>query len=180
MRTMSTGVGSDAGMRQGAAGVHPVLRGGGRRIPPHLRSPRGAELLGRADSLLSEALCVEDARPDERFRLAYIAAARGAAAVLAVSAPVRPRRGASRSVWVQLAAVDAGWRAWAGHFEQYSTTRQAVEAGVTSRVDRALAQDAVSAVREFLDAVEAHLDCGGALEGGGAQGAAGHPLSRAS
>lgn len=180
MRTTITAA-SEATAQRGRTGACPAApRRTGRAVPPHLRSPRAVELLGRADSLLSEALCVEESLPGERFRLAYIAAVRGAAAVLAVSSPARPRRGASRSVWVQLAAVDDGWRAWAGHFEQYSATRQAVEAGITSRVDGPLAQDAMKAVREFLDAVETHVNGGDAMEGGDEDGPAGHPLSRAS
>ncbi len=180
MRTMIT-TASGAAVRNAGAGMCSAAPArAGRAAPRHLRSPRAVELLGRADSLLSESLCVQDSCPGERFRLAYIAAARGAAAVLAVSAPARPRRGASRSVWAQLAAVDDGWRAWAGHFEQFSATRQAVEAGITGRVDGPLAQDAVRAVREFLDAVDTHVNGGDArgLAGGG--GLAAHPRSRAS
>ncbi|GAA4817840.1 hypothetical protein GCM10023353_25860 [Tomitella cavernea] len=144
-----------------------------------LRSPRAAALLGRADVLLSEALCGAADRPAERFATAYVAAVRGAAAVLAVSPPPRARKGASRSAWARLASVGPGWKAWADHFAQFSSTREAVEAGVTSRVDGPAADVLAGAVRDFLDVVESHL--GGAAEPGSGHGdhLAGHPLSRA-
>lgn len=139
-------------------------------VPPH---PRAVELLGRADSLLARAACVAGAEPAESFRLAYVAAARGAAAVLAAGPARRPARGASRSVWSQLAAAGAGWQGWAEYFAQHSATRQAVEAGVSGRVGPAEASALVAAVHDFLDAVEDSAV-------GGAVPAASHPLSRAS
>ncbi|QDQ97876.1 hypothetical protein FO059_11830 [Tomitella fengzijianii] len=106
----------------------------------------------------------------------YVAAVRGAAAVLASSPPPRPRRGASRSAWARLASVGPGWKAWADHFAQFSATRAAVEAGVTSRVDGPAADALAGAVRDFLDAVESHLAGVGPSDSGRG---AGHPLLRA-
>ncbi|WP_182357564.1 SAV_6107 family HEPN domain-containing protein [Tomitella gaofuii] len=147
-------------------------------MPSRPRSPHAAALLGRADTLLSEALCGAVDRPAERFATAYVAAVRGAAAVLAASPP-QPRRGASRSAWARLASVGPGWKVWADHFAQFSSTRAAVEAGVTSRVDGPAADALAGAVGDFLNVVESHL--GGAAEPGSGRGdhPAGHPLLRA-
>lgn len=153
--------------------------------PRHLRdaglppSPRAVELLGRADSLLAEAVCAGDGDYAERFRLAYIAALRGAASALAALPAARPRRGASRSAWAQLSAAAPDFADWAGYFADHSATRAAVEAGVTSRVDAAAADALQSGARRFLDVVEG-LVYGRTGAGQRADSRVGDPLSRAS
>lgn len=117
-------------------------------------SPRAFDLLGRADSLLSEAACLSDARPAERFRLAYVAALRGAAAVLAARPYKQTRRRGSRSAWVLLGDVAPELAAWAAYFSGYSALRGAIDAGVTTRVSAEEAERLLLEAERFLDVVE--------------------------
>lgn len=139
--------------------------------------PRARDLLGRADALLAEAVCADEADAAERFRLAYVAAVRGAAAVLEIG-PVSRRRGASRSAWEQLRCAVPALTGWADYFAGHSAAREAVEAGVTGRVGRSSAEEVVAAAREFLDAVE-DVVVSGASSAGAAAGAVREPLRQA-
>ena len=117
-------------------------------------SPRAFALLGRADSLLSEAACVSDAEVPERFRLAYIAAVRGAAAVLAARPYKQTRRRGSRSAWALLVAAAPELSAWAEYFSGHSAMRSAIEAGVSSSVTLVEAGQLLREAGRFLDVVE--------------------------
>ncbi len=116
--------------------------------------PRAVELLGRADSLLSEAACVSDTQSAERFRLAYVAALRGAAAVLAARPCKQTRRHGSRSAWALLIAGVPELSTWATFFAGHSAKRSAIEAGVTSRVTPAEADQLLREAERFLDVAE--------------------------
>lgn len=123
-------------------------------LTPSGVSPRAFELLGRADSLLSEAACVSDAQPAERFRLAYVAALRGAAAVLAARPYKQTRRRGSRSAWVLLGGAAPELATWSAYFAGHSTRRGAIEAGVTCQVTVEEADRLLREAERFLDAVE--------------------------
>ncbi|MDG3013440.1 SAV_6107 family HEPN domain-containing protein [Speluncibacter jeojiensis] len=148
----------------------------GRGAPPRVSGPavpmRARELLGRADSLLAEASCAAAGRSPgrgassgdaaEAFRLAYVAAVRGAAAVLAAGGgAVGPgagvRRPRSRSAWVMLSACSPEFAEWADYFAAHSSTRAAIEAGITGKVGADRAEALLAETRRFLDEVEAHL-----------------------
>src|SRR6266702_559808 len=68
------------------------------RIEHPGRSGRAGGLLDRADGLLLQAAAEPD--PRERFRTAYLAALRGAGAVLALTGADRAPRARSRNAWV--------------------------------------------------------------------------------
>ena len=116
--------------------------------------PRAFELLGRADSLLSEAACVSDVQSAERFRLAYVAALRGAAAVLAARPCKQTRRKGSGSAWVLLRGAAPELSTWAMFFADHSVKRSAIEAGVTGNVTAAEADRLLREAERFLDAAE--------------------------
>ncbi|MDV3205978.1 MAG: hypothetical protein LOY04_02380 [Rhodococcus ruber] len=104
-------------------------------------SSRAATLLDRADELLSAAAGTPE--PSERFHLAYLAALRGAGAVLAgaeLRAVHRPaRRPRTRNAWVLMARAEPGFAVWADFFADRSDTRAA-------RVTRAVPADGASRV----------------------------------
>lgn len=127
-------------------------------LTPSSVPPRALELLGRADSLLSEAACVSDSQPGERFRLAYLAAFRGASAVLAARPYEQTRRKASSSVWVLLARVVPELSTWAAFFADHSARRVAIEAGVSGLVALADADRLLREAERFLDVVEDLID----------------------
>lgn len=127
-------------------------------LMPSSVPPRAGELLGRADSLLSEAACVSDAEPAERFRLAYLAALRGAAAVLAARPYKQTRRKGSGSAWALLTGAAPELSSWAAYFADHSAERIAIEAGVTGRVGLADADRLLREAERFLDAVEEALE----------------------
>ncbi len=78
-------------------------------------------LLQQARDSLAEAERTPE--PPERFAVAYLAALRAAAAVLALRG--RPHRGRSRptSAWVLLAAIAPEMREWAAFFAAEDITR---------------------------------------------------------
>ncbi|TWP44490.1 hypothetical protein FKR81_41215 [Lentzea tibetensis] len=90
----------------------------------------------------------------ERFAVAYLAALRGAAAVLALRG--RPHRGRAKptSAWVLLAALAPELREWAAFFASASSTRAAVLAGITSRVTERAADDLVRQADLFIRIVD--------------------------
>ncbi|WP_368076961.1 SAV_6107 family HEPN domain-containing protein [Rhodococcus sp. SGAir0479] len=150
MRPRSASIVSGA-RRPGAA---PCADGG--------RSRRGAlvragALLRRADGLLSES--VGAGAPAERFRCAYLAALKGAAAVLAASegqqAPARRPR--SRSAWVLMARTAPQFGEWADYFAAHSALRAAIEAGVDRGVSDVDADRFYAEAGRFLTAVEDFL-----------------------
>lgn len=112
---------------------------------------RGRVLLARADRLLMEAAGESD--PRERFLTAYLAALRGAGAVIAALDPVKPRRG-SRSAWVLLTKAAPEFVMWADYFADRSSTRAALEAGISRPVSTETADDFFTRVGAFLHDVE--------------------------
>ncbi len=108
-------------------------------------------LLSQAERGLAEAAL--DPEPALRFALAYLAALRGGAAVLAMRG--RPHRARSRpmSVWTLLASVAPELREWAAFFASCSATRASVQAGITRAVTPRSADDLVRQAGQFLDLV---------------------------
>ncbi|MET0196791.1 hypothetical protein CH289_20865 [Rhodococcus sp. RS1C4] len=122
-----------------------VLRGDVR--PPV--SPRARVLLGRADALLSGSLGAESVA--DQFLDCYMAALRGAAAILEVAPATRAR---SRSAWVLLAKAEPELEAWAEYFASYSSLRAALQAGVSRSIDQDAADTFYREVGRFLHVVE--------------------------
>lgn len=122
-------------------------------------SVQATTLLRRADRLLSEAAGAGE--PAERFRCAYLAALRGAAAVLAAAEgqarAAASRRPRSRSAWVLMVRAAPEFAAWADYFAEHSALRAAIEAGVTRAVSDADADRFYGEVGRFLTVVEDFL-----------------------
>lgn len=141
---------------------------GPRRTVPSVAAPgcamrpssaRAATLLRKADDLLSAAAGADTAA--ERFRLAYLAALRGAGAVVA-AAEVRSsrrvvRRPATRNAWLLMARADDTFVEWADFFADRSATRASVEAGVLRVVDDTDSSAFYAEVGHFLHDVEGFL-----------------------
>ena len=123
-------------------------------------SARAATLLRKADDLLSGAAGAGD--PGERFRLAYLAALRGAGAVVAAAemrSGVRPaRRPVTRTAWALIARADESFAVWADYFADRSATRAAIEAGVARAVGADESGAFYDEVGHFLHDVEGYLD----------------------
>ncbi|WP_132472907.1 SAV_6107 family HEPN domain-containing protein [Rhodococcus sp. SMB37] len=122
-------------------------------------SARAASLLRKADELLSGAAGADV--PGERFRLSYLAALRGAGAVVA-AAELRgfhqpKRRPATRNAWVMMMRADDTFAGWADYFADRSAARAAVEAGVQRVVDAEDASRFYDEVGRFLHDVENYL-----------------------
>lgn len=124
-----------------------VLRGDVR--PPV--SPRARVLLGRADVLLSGSVGADSVA--DQFLDCYMAALRGAAAILEV-APVSASRARSRSAWVLLAKAVPELESWAEYFSGHSGTRAALQAGVSRSIDPSEADEFYREVGRFLHVVE--------------------------
>lgn len=120
-------------------------------------SPAGsvAMLLGQARSALADAQ--RQAEAGERFRLAHLAALRGAAAVIAQRGRPASTRRRLLSVWVLLDAVAPELREWAALFAAGAPLRAAVEAGALHPVSQRQADDQVRDAAAFLDLVESSL-----------------------
>jgi len=110
-------------------------------------------LLRQAADGLAEAYREDD--PLLRYPAAYLAALRGAAAVLAVHARPSPRRGSARNVWALLAEVAPELSEWTLFFASCSATRSAAEAGIARLVGRREADDLLRAAEQFLGLVRA-------------------------
>lgn len=120
-------------------------------------------LLERADHLLVEA-GVESA-PSDRFLTAYLAALRGAAAVIALVAPapsVRRRRGTG-GAWQTMARLAPEFTMWSDYFAEYSPLRAAIMAGVSRPMPSERADEFFARVTAFLHDVEDHLGAAGRL-----------------
>uniref|UniRef100_UPI0024571A47 SAV_6107 family HEPN domain-containing protein n=1 Tax=Nocardia wallacei TaxID=480035 RepID=UPI0024571A47 len=90
------------------------------------RPGRAGGLLDRADGLLLQSAAEGD--PRERFRTAYLAALRGAGAVLAITGADRAPRARSRNAWVLMQQAAPEFVMWADYFSSFSETRAAIEA----------------------------------------------------
>ncbi|MFF0490718.1 SAV_6107 family HEPN domain-containing protein [Nocardia sp. NPDC003482] len=115
-------------------------------------SGRAGNLLARADGLLLQAAAEPD--PRERFRTAYLAALRGAGAVLALTGADRAPRARSRNAWVLMQQAAPEFVMWSDYFSSHSETRAALEAGLERPVDTARADEFASRVGAFLHDVE--------------------------
>lgn len=113
---------------------------------------RAGMLLRRADGLLMEAAGERD--PRERFRVAYLAALRGAGAVLALTGADTAPRARSRNAWVMLQRAAPEFVMWADYFSGHSGTRAALEAGLPREIDEGWADEFSSRVGAFLHDVE--------------------------
>ena len=124
------------------------------QLPMSLRPPAppvAAGLLAQARRGLAEA--ERETAPAERFIGAYLAALRGAAAVLAARG--RPHRGRARpaSTWVLLDSVAPELREWSAFFASNSAARAAAQAGITGKVTAESAAELVRAATPFLELV---------------------------
>jgi hypothetical protein len=124
------------------------------QLPMSLRPPAppvAAGLLAQARRGLAEA--ERETAPGERFIGAYLAALRGAAAVLAARG--RPHRGRARpaSTWVLLDSVAPELREWSAFFAGNSAARAAAQAGITGKVTAESAAELVRAATSFLELV---------------------------
>ena len=141
-----------AGGRAGPAPSRDTAAGG--RLPPPLPAPVSRAALGllrQAGDGLAEAHRETD--PLLRYPAAYLAALRAAAAVLAVRARPKPRRGAPRDVWRLLAEVAPELGEWAAFFASCSDTRAAAEAGIARLVGRRDADDLLRQAEQFVGIV---------------------------
>ncbi|MGK3207358.1 SAV_6107 family HEPN domain-containing protein [Amycolatopsis sp. MEPSY49] len=137
--------------------LHPPAADGDReqsQLPMSLRPPAppvAAGLLAQARRGLAEAERETD--PVERFVGAYLAALRGAAAVLAARG--RPHRGRARpaSTWMLLDSVAPELREWSAFFASNSAARAAAQAGITGKVTAESADGLVRAATPFLELV---------------------------
>ena len=140
--------------RRGSAPTAPVPAP--RREPPRppvpAPTPRSAVgLLRQAADGIAEAHREPD--PITRYPLAYLAALRAAAAVLAVRATPQPRRGSTRNAWQLLAVVAPELGEWAAFFASCSATRAAAEAGITRLVGQRDADDLLRQSEQFVQLV---------------------------
>jgi hypothetical protein len=111
-------------------------------------SPSALTLLNQARNVLRTAEIEPD--PGQRFAQAYLAALRGAAALLALRG--RPHRGRSRptSAWVLLDNLAPELGEWAAFFAAGSGTRAAVQSGINRGVSQRAADDLVRQSGQFL------------------------------
>jgi hypothetical protein len=131
----------------------PAPRSGrSRRAQPPLAAPPTARsaigLLRQAADGLAEAHREPD--PLQRYPLAYLAALRAAAAVLAVRTMPRPRRGSTRNAWQLLSVVAPELAEWAAYFASCSDTRAAAEAGIARLVGQRDADDLLRQAEQFV------------------------------
>lgn len=119
-----------------------------RRAPAPPTSREALGLLRQAADCLAEGH--RDPDPLRRYPAAYLAALRAGAAVLAMRARPRPRRGAPRDVWQLLAEVVPELGEWAGFFASCSRTRAAAEAGISRLVGQRDADDLLRQAEQFV------------------------------
>jgi hypothetical protein len=125
-----------------------------RAAPAVAAAPTGRSaimLLRQAADGLAEAHRESD--PLQRYPLAYLAALRAAAAVLAMRTRPQPRRGSTRNVWQLLAVVAPELAEWAAFFASCSDTRAAAEAGISRLVGRRDADDLLRQAEQFVGLV---------------------------
>ncbi|RMI29118.1 SAV_6107 family HEPN domain-containing protein [Nocardia stercoris] len=135
------------------------------------RSGRAGGLLDRAEVLLVQAAAEPD--PRERLRTAYLAALRGAGAVLAFTGADRAPRARSRNAWVLMQQSAPEFVMWADYFSSFSELRAAIEAGLDRPVSPERAAEFASRVGAFLRDVEDLVDAVARLRPGDGWAAAG-------
>ncbi|WP_072806336.1 SAV_6107 family HEPN domain-containing protein [Rhodococcoides yunnanense] len=124
-------------------------------------SPRARVLLGRADAFLSRSVGAADAT--ERFLDCYMAALRGAAAVLEAT-PISQSRARSRSAWVLLSKAAPDLDEWAEYFAGFSATRAALQAGLSRSISEGDADEFYREVGHFLHVVEDRIGADSRLD----------------
>ena len=127
----------------------PLAPGSPRSGPPTWRN--GLVLATQAHDGLAQAIAADE--PDERFRLAHLAALRTAAALFADRARPAVRRRPTNA-WVLLIEVAPELADWAAYFSAGATKRAAIEAGALRVVSQREADDLLRSVTEFLAMVE--------------------------
>lgn len=120
---------------------------------------RAGGLLRQADSLLTDSAWEND--PAERFRTAYLAALRGAGAVIALTGADRAPRARSRSAWVLMERAAPEFAMWSDYFAAHSQLRAALEAGLDRRISDTQADEFCSRVGAFLYDVDDALVAAG-------------------
>jgi hypothetical protein len=130
-------------------------RSGPTEFAPAPTSRTALGLLRQAADGLAEAHRDDD--PLLRYPAAYLAALRAGAAVLAVRARPRSRRGSTRNVWQLLAEVAPELGEWATFFASCSDTRAAAEAGIARLVGRREADDLLRQAEQFVALVGASV-----------------------
>lgn len=118
-------------------------------------SASAVALLDQARRVLSDAAISWE--PEERFRLAHLAALRVAAAVLADRGRPAGARRRLMSVWVLLDRVAPELSEWSQYFAAGAPVRAAVEAGARHAVSRRAADDQLRSAEQFLSVVERSL-----------------------
>jgi hypothetical protein len=155
-----------AGAPSGRAGAAPgsrrAARPGTRPAAAPIARPAAAPTSRAALGLLRQAAegLAEAHRDDDpllRYPAAYLAALRAGAAVLAVRARPRPRRGSTRNVWQLLAEVAPELAEWAAFFASCSDTRAAAEAGIARLVGQREADDLLRQAEQFVGIVGASV-----------------------
>ncbi|OLR95228.1 hypothetical protein BJP25_07735 [Actinokineospora bangkokensis] len=119
--------------------------------PPAPVPPSAVQLLHQAEQGLLAVAAETD--PAHRFADSYLCALRAAAALLAVRG--RPHRGRAKptSVWTLMSSVAPEFREWAAFFASCSSTRAAVQAGISNRVGPRAADDLYRQTRQFTGLV---------------------------
>jgi hypothetical protein len=137
--------------RGAALGALPRSRRAVVPASPELSQRSAVGLLAHAQAGVAEAQ--REPLPAQRYALAYLAALRAAAAMLALRG--RPHRGRARpaSAWALLATLAPELREWAEFFAAGSATRAAVQAGITRMVSQRAADDLVRQAAQFADLV---------------------------
>lgn len=131
-------------------------------------SYRARQALARAEDLYMAAMGEDDV--GDHFRMLYLAALRGAAAVIEWHGAGGAQRRRTRNAWLLLASVPGEWARWGEYFAAFSGRRAAVEAGAAHRVTPEDADELFRGVGRFLDCVQELVAHGGAAAG--AQGVA--------
>lgn len=134
-----------------------------RSLPGSVAGDDAAALLVRARRALAESEAERD--PARRFAAGYLAAQRAAAAVLVASG--RPHRGRHKpaSVWELVGTAVPELGEWSGYFAARSGLYAAAQAGHTSRVGGADAEQLFEQARRFVSRAS-RVTAAEAVEGG--------------
>jgi hypothetical protein len=111
-------------------------------------------LTERARQALREAARAD--APDERFRLAHLAALRTAGAVIAAHGRPGGRR-RLQSAWLLVHSLAPEYAEWAVYFAAGARDRAAIEAGARAVVSARAADDQLRSAEQFLRLVEEPL-----------------------
>lgn len=120
--------------------------------PTRVRNTGASSLLNEANRTLLEAEW--EPEPVQKFVTGYLAALRGAAAMLALRG--RPHRGRAKpaSAWALLSKVAPELAEWSAFFAAASPLNAALRAGIRKPVSQRYADDVVRQTGQFLALVE--------------------------